>query len=72
MDSLSEDGFQRELSPEVAQAAAVREVPEVDEHTFNEQLGVAGSELLQMGIEGLQQDMKVLLPSLTMRTVGNE
>ena len=48
----------------------MRAVDAIDEAAFNEQLGVAGAELLSAGLKGLEADVADVLPYLSAMANG--
>lgn len=71
-DSVEDDGIERMLSVQAAQASDITDKGAVTEAMFNEQLGVAGSELLKAGLDGLVRDVETVLPFFKSRATGME
>lgn len=69
-DSLEDDGIERMLSVQAAQASDVADKGQISEAQFNEQLGPAGEELLKQGLSGLVRDVETVLPFFKSRATG--
>ena len=48
----------------------MRAIDSITEASFNEQLGVAGAELLAAGLKGLERDIADVLPYLSAMATG--
>lgn len=70
--SVDDDGIERVLSPKAAAASDMAQLPPITEAEFNERLGVAGSELLKAGLDGLRRDVATVLPFFKSRATGME
>lgn len=69
-DSLEDDGIERMLSVQAAQASDLADKGKISEAQFNEQLGPAGEELLKQGLSGLVRDVETVLPFFKSRATG--
>lgn len=70
--SVSEEGVARVLSLETAKEEGGAALPPVTAASFADALGVAGKELLDVGLKGLVQDVEGMLPYLRTMSVGSE
>jgi hypothetical protein len=65
-----DDGLEQQLSPAGGRASDVEAYPSVTQQLFEEQLGLAGSQLLKQGLAGLAGDVESILPYFRRASFG--
>lgn len=68
--SDDEDAIETVLSAAAARSVVLPKEHTINEQMFNERLGMAGQELLNVGLSNLQKDVDALLPYFTKATTG--
>lgn len=70
-DSVSES-VERQLSPQAAAASDVPQVGPLSQQVFQEQLSIAATDLLKVGLKGLHSDISAVIPFMTRRSMGTD